>query len=165
MSKLAPSVPSEIDVSQNFGSVDDKCDIGISPSARNSPREKQARSAEDNMCGSFSCHSDEGEVTQIRKPRNEEDNRSEEKLEEHHSDKANRSKGKEGNEFENDDIKAICESNTTGEEEVSVEDDMCGSRSCRSSCNEKEVPQMGSTTEHPQESSVHASVLTTEEKQ
>ena len=165
MSKLAPSVPSEIDVSQNFVSVDDKCDIGISPSARNRPMEKRARSAEDNMCGSFSCHSDEREVPQMRKPRSEEeDNRSEEK-EEHHSDKANRSKGKEGNECENDDIKAICESNTTGEKEVSVEDDMCGSSSFHSSCNEKEVPQMGSTTEHPQESSVHASVLTTEEKQ
>ena len=165
VSKLAPSVPSEIDVSQNFGSVDDKFDIGISPSATNSPREKQARSAEDNMCVSFSCHSDEGEVPQMRKPRSEEeDNRNEEK-EEHHSDKANRSKGKEGNECENDDIEAICESNTTGEEEVSVEDDICVSSSCHSSYNEKEVPQMGSTTEHPQDSSVHASVLTTEEKQ
>ena len=165
LSKLAPYVPSEIDVSQNFGSVDDKFDIGISPSATNSPREKQARSAEDNMCGSFSCHSDEGEVPQMRKPRSEEEgNRSEEK-EEHHSDKANRSKGKEGNECENDDIEAICESNTTGEEEVSVEDDMCGSSSCHSSYNEKEVPQKGRTTEHPQESSVHASVFTREEKQ
>ena len=93
MSKLAPSVPSEIDVSQNFGSVDDKFDIGISPSATNSPREKQARSAEYNMCGSFSGQSDEGEVPQIRNPRSEEkDNRSEEK-EEHHSDTASRSKG------------------------------------------------------------------------
>ena len=72
---------------------------------------------------------------------------------------------RKGMNVRNDVIQAICESNTTGEEEVSVEDDMCGSSSCHSRCNLKEVPQMGSTTEHPQESSVHASVLTTEEKQ